>query len=413
MNNPDLKKVNKIVICGTPISGNKGGAALVYGAMKAFRAINPKIDFTLISMNYEADSAFKDQYGINIVKAKLWYMPLSLLLALVWYPFKKIGINFKFLLKSNSILKSYNESDLILNMTGIGFHDFFGKMVVVKHALWLLPAFLLKKPVIAYSQSLGPFDSQLNKILAKHCLNRVNALVIRGESSHQYIKELKIRRPILVSPDVGFLLDPSSSDQLRSIYENEHFDQHQSPLVGVSVNRVIDWKLKQDNPYITFLASALDYIQQKYKATIIFIPHDTRDKDVVKKIINKMTLKENCVLIKGDYPAEDLKGIIGQCDYFVGSRYHSIVASLSMCVPTLVIGWSHKYREIMKLFNQDRFIINMEDINPDDLINKIDELCLNKKMIKIELEKHVGEVRDAAKNSAVFVKNTLKDCVSL
>src|SRR3990167_688828 len=121
----------------------------------------------------------------------------------------------------NPVLKAYDDSDLILNMTGIGFHDFFGKFIIIKHALWLLPAFLLGKPVIAYSQSLGPFESRLNKCLAQYCLNRVNALVLRGEASRQYVKDLAVQKPILVVPDVGFLLDPISGEQLKSILDKE------------------------------------------------------------------------------------------------------------------------------------------------------------------------------------------------
>lgn len=405
--------VEKIVICGTPISGNKGGAALVYGAMKAFRSVNPNLQFSLVSMNYAGDSQH-NRYNIKLIDAKLWQLPAAYIFALIRWPFNKLGIDLKFLIDINPILKAYNDSDLILNMTGIGFHDFFGKVIVIKHALWLLPAFLLEKPVISYSQSLGPFESWLNKFLARHCLKRVNALVLRGETSRKYLEDLTVGRPTLVAPDVGFLLEPVSGEQLKNILDEEGIDQLSTPIIGIAVNKVIDWKLKEtDNPYVRLLAQVIDDMLERLNGTAVFIPHDTHDIEIARKVIGKMKMDRQTRLVLKDYSAEELKGLIGCCDYFLASRYHSIVASLSMGVPTMVIGWSHKYKEVMDLFGQSELIVDFEQLDINVLGTKINDFITNHDVLQKTLKSRIHEVREKARKSAEFVQMSIRDIAIL
>src|SRR5690606_12629674 len=48
---------------------------------------------------------------------------------------------------------------------------------------------------------------------------------------------------------------------------------------------------------------------------------------------------------------------------FVGCRFHAVVAALIMSVPTLVIGWSHKYREMAASFEADVQCLDFSALN--------------------------------------------------
>ncbi len=68
-----------------------------------------------------------------------------------------------------------------------------------------------------------------------------------------------------------------------------------------------------------------------------------------------------------------LKGLLGRPQLVVGSRFHALVASLSQGVPTLGIGWSHKYEELFNDFGCGEFCLR-PPLDPERILDKLDEL---------------------------------------
>ena len=44
----------------------------------------------------------------------------------------------------------------------------------------------------------------------------------------------------------------------------------------------------------------------------------------------------------------------------IASRFHAMVAALRSVKPTLIIGWGHKYKEVMKRFGQEEFVFDYQ-----------------------------------------------------
>src|SRR5262249_33913841 len=42
-----------------------------------------------------------------------------------------------------------------------------------------------------------------------------------------------------------------------------------------------------------------------------------------------------------------LKGILGTARVIIGSRFHALVGALSQAVPSVAVGWSHKYEMLL------------------------------------------------------------------
>ena len=71
-----------------------------------------------------------------------------------------------------------------------------------------------------------------------------------------------------------------------------------------------------------------------------------------------------------DHRAEQQKGIIANCRFFVGARTHATIAAYSTLVPTLVIGYSVKARGIAQdLFGQsEHYVLPVQTLqNPRQL----------------------------------------------
>ena len=56
-----------------------------------------------------------------------------------------------------------------------------------------------------------------------------------------------------------------------------------------------------------------------------------------------------------------IRKITSTADVMITSRYHSMIAGLSLAVPTIVIGWGHKYQETMQAFGMAEFVRDFSD----------------------------------------------------
>jgi polysaccharide pyruvyl transferase WcaK-like protein len=69
-----------------------------------------------------------------------------------------------------------------------------------------------------------------------------------------------------------------------------------------------------------------------------------------------------------------------------------MIASLTLNIPPVVLGWSHKYLEVMKQFELEDNVLDYSDMKIDTA-NKIIEVLKNKNNQKKLIEKYLKDVK--------------------
>lgn len=387
--------MTEILFTNTNCSWNKGSAAQVICASRILKTFIPDASFTLLSYCPERDTKQPMRYNLKIVgyfskKQRkfllfLYHLLIALFRCLLYTMLCKIRLNASSLL-NEKYLKEYIDADLIVDLSGDSFSDSRCCKSQI-NSLGILIGILLKKPIIFFSQSIGPFK-RWTLPLAKFCLNKANLVIVREEITKNYLKKLGIITPIYLTADCAFVLD--AHETVGDILSGEKIDITKRPLVGISANAMLDDR--EDN-YANSMAQIIDYIIEKQDAKVVFVPHvlsmreDGREDDrtIGKKIYRLMRNEENVNLIEGEYSPEELKGIIGLCDIFIGGRMHANIAAVSSYVPTIATAWSHKYYGIMQTLGQERYVCDLKAMNFEALKSKIDDLWRNKEKIREEL----------------------------
>ncbi|MFM7263171.1 MAG: polysaccharide pyruvyl transferase family protein, partial [Acidimicrobiales bacterium] len=54
--------------------------------------------------------------------------------------------------------------------------------------------------------------------------------------------------------------------------------------------------------------------------------------------------------IDADLRAGELRRLVSGSELLVTSRFHAMISGLATSTPTVVVGWSHKYREVLDDF---------------------------------------------------------------
>ena len=68
--------------------------------------------------------------------------------------------------------------------------------------------------------------------------------------------------------------------------------------------------------------------------------------------------------------AEEIRAYLGKCRFLVASRFHAMIGALEQRVPVLLVGWSHKYQEVLDFFELGQYAIDFSNLIADSLMQK-------------------------------------------
>jgi polysaccharide pyruvyl transferase WcaK-like protein len=139
--------------------------------------------------------------------------------------------------------------------------------------------------------------------------------------------------------------------------------------------------LKYD--YKIFVHSLVKRLIRDTAAHILLIPHTfapnghvESDPDACRDIIGSMegADKNRVHLVMGEHDQFAIKGIIGLCDFFIGSRMHACIAALSQGIPTVGVAYSRKFAGV---FESVGFGNMVSDARSVDMQTAIEDICMH------------------------------------
>ena len=416
-------RLTRILIADWVPSLNKGELAILSGMLKTFEVLG-EVEVTIFSFLPQLD---KQRYPENVKIIDLGsdlYLKSSLLeksnllmflvglFAMLQHIFfgilyTIIGNNavkimnrmiWKEYCRSDVILICHDQEDCVFGITFLPFLPLYITMV----------AKTLGKPVVIYANGVPRPKRAISriglwKILARFVLGNTDLVTVREEESYRFLRNISGNKArVYLTADPAILLCPVSHERVKCILLEENIDRSGRLLICMTQTREILLSAHQElrNPQerykeaTTQMARLLDNLINNLQATIIFLPHciepyrQRDDRDVAREIYNLMANKHRVIMISKEYSPEELKGLIGISDLFIGGRIHSVISALSMGVPSIALTKSsdrRAYGIIGKMLKQEEWIYNIERLNPDKLLSKIITLLSRRDEISRDL----------------------------
>ena len=111
-------------------------------------------------------------------------------------------------------------------------------------------------------------------------------------------------------------------------------------------------------------------------------------------LLKELTNNSNRIgILNEDESAANVKAVIGKSDFLVASRYHSLVAALSMRTPVGVIGWSHKYDELMQDIGLSDYITEVKsNDSSESVLETIKRTYSDRDIIKTKIEEAMPQI---------------------
>ena len=99
--------------------------------------------------------------------------------------------------------------------------------------------------------------------------------------------------------------------------------------------------------------------------------------------------KDYTIISNANYNCYDLKKIYGYCDFIVGTRFHSVIFSLSQYIPAIAISYiGNKTMGIMKDIGLEEYVIDIEEVSCNRLLEMFDKMKNNRMLIIEKIQKY-------------------------
>ncbi|MDN4490831.1 polysaccharide pyruvyl transferase family protein [Demequina sp. SYSU T00068] len=405
----------KVAIIGSAFSGNRGAAAMLESSIAHLTAQGDDVEITHLSMYPRSDADLNVHDNVEVMDASP--LRLGVLInggALLWrlLPPARDAIR-----KAVPEVGAIADADVLLDEGGITFVDGREKYLIYNVAS-ILPALNTGTPVVKCAQALGPFENPVNRALAGIYLPKMAAIISRGAITHEHLMGLGLTN-VTAGADMAFTLDITPEDREIAEASVPASFFAGGDVVGYSPSQVLrESAAKRGEDYVAEVVRHIDHLTEVMGRPVLLIAHSTRpnpdklhnnDGPVCREILANVASPENVRFAEGELTPGALRVLIGQCDLFVASRFHAMVSSLAQGVPTLVLGWSHKYREVLDQVGQAEWAMAASDATVEAFEERMTDLDRAKQEIRAQLTTAVPAVRETAMEQFGIIRRVARE----
>lgn len=398
----------KIGITGVTRTGNLGGVMMLETLMQQMQQRYADCQFYLFSISPKRDLSLPALDNLTLVPVNyycliLFYLPLSFLL----WPIARLPL-LRHVLTVFPYYRKVQHCDVMVDLSGIAFVDGRGLPLLAYNMAICLPALLLQIPLVKLAQALGPFKQRLNRLMAKFVLSRCARVIARGDMSFSYLKQLQLNNCGHL-PDTTFAFQVNDKAYAHSRQLLQQLNFHDKPIIICPSEVLKRLCHKQGIDYSNILVQFIKR-QLDAKQAILILAHSlandaSKNNDVAlcQAIYQQLSDYENVRCVTDINSPMVMRAVIGQGQLFIGSRFHSVVNALAMAVPSLIIGWSHKYQEMASAFDAAKWAIPYEQLTARYLDSQFAKLVAEREQVKQALLQHLPGVRQLADKNFIDI----------
>lgn len=410
-----------IAITAASYSGNKGAAAMLQSSIRQLHErYGERLNINLMSVYPSEDKKQIPWDFIKIVSCKpeqLLFVafPLAILYKLLgWCPPVK-----KLLLK-NKILKAYSQTDAVLDEAGISFVDSRGFVMNTYAFVCAAVPMLMGVPVMKYSQAMGTFHSFTNRFLAKWILPKMKLICARGKGTLENLKSIGIEKNVRLCADGAFTMadDPKANAMVDEVCAKDSF--YNDNVVGLSISSVVEKKCAKLN--IDYKGIMIEFIEKLNQAgyPVLIIANGARinsqkprnnDLLICDAVYEGVKNKEMVRWYHKEMDAEEIRAYLGKCRFLVASRFHAMVGALEQKVPVLLVGWSHKYQEVLDFFKLGQYAIDFSNLTAEALNQEFEKFVASEEEIRKKIEENYDAVMESSRKNIFYVSQIIDQIV--
>jgi colanic acid/amylovoran biosynthesis protein len=317
--------------------------------------------------------------------------------------------------KVKETMKIINECNACF-VKGGGFIHTTGKLtdlyIVYFQLFHVMLAQSLGKPVYVMPNSFGPFKGIGVSGLVRRTLKRCELVSVRESISLGMLKGIGVEGKLF--PDLGFSLNKCSTT--NKDVENIRDKYPEKRIVAITARPYrFPGSTNPKAMYREYINSLVIFSKWLYKNNYlpVFVEHTlsetTHENDgtAIAEIVSNLAEGEYEIIKNNNYTCRDLKEIYSRFDYVVGTRFHSVIFSMSERTPSIAVEYGgNKGAGIMNDMGLSNLGIPIEDVSSERLIEAFKYLVENKNEVVSKIDQYMNLVKFKRKEMLNFLKES-------
>ncbi len=268
---------------------------------------------------------------------------------------------------------------------------------------------------VIWAASVGPFDDPGVRKKVVAVLKDTPLITAREPLTIEYLTSLGITTNVRAVADPAFLLEPLPSPAALS-----YSVSGDRKWLGICVSSML-WRYISDGEQrdrSDVLVKFIDWAVEELGFSVLLVPHvvDTRpaapvdrnDHLFLTRIRERVKRRDTTALVAPSLRASEIKYLITQCRFFIGSRTHSTISALSSGVPTISLSYSMKSRGINRdVLGSEDFVLPISDLSLGRLKEAFGQLLRREDEIRAVLQQRLPTIKDRARKNAQYLAELL------
>jgi len=271
---------------------------------------------------------------------------------------------------------------------GDSFSDIYGLRGFVMGCLPVISVILVRGRIHLLPQTYGPFRSPFAERVARFILLRAESIWCRDRVSLAEVSRLTNgQRQGRLCPDVAFALE-AVRPEVPSI--SPPLPERHGTLIGLNVNGLVYhggytranmFGLRLD--YQAFLKRLVERLLSDESHRILLVPHTfapagsvESDPAACRDLLERLSpaIRHRVHLVTEEYDQHRIKGVIGMCGFFIGSRMHACIAALSQGIPTVGVAYSRKFAGVFETIGVADCVVDARDTGVEEAVERTEAL---------------------------------------
>lgn len=255
-------------------------------------------------------------------------------------------------------------------------------------------------PTATYAIGAGPLHRTADRAAVAEALSVMDLITVREPTARRLLEEIGVEGEIVVTADPALLLEPAPLPV--DMLQRERLETGRR-LVALSVRESGGAAAAEtaDREFHALLATAADFIVQRFDAQAVFVPMEREDLREAHRVISHMARPECATVLTGTYTPGQLRAVMGSFHMAVGMRLHFLIFAASAGVPIAPLPYAAKIGAFLKA-------IGLEEpdavaaTNPGTLLAGIDRLWDLRDEQLSRVSQRLPELRAAAASTATM-----------
>lgn len=372
-----LKDTNYVMLSDFNIrSNNRGTAALGYGAI-AFLLKYGYIDENFEIVRYRFHRNPFRRYPQNVtqeldINGKTWKYHTIYVWSLEKWLYKNklhfIGTPFKHTIRNLKLVAALNGGD--------GLTDIYGEKWLNFRLPEMNLAMELNIPFIIMPQTIGPFLKEENKERIISILRKAKKIYVRDSNFESELDKNKLTYE--ETNDLSYFMQPLKFAM----------DIHK-PCVGINVSglaysNMFGNLVGQFDAYPKLMTELVKLFQSK-GCHVYIIPHsynvnkperNNDDMEASRDFYEALIDKTDVHFVDKDLISPQVKYLISQMDFFIGTRMHANFAAIFTGTPVFGLAYSYKFKGAFEkngIFSRTYDINNLPKSKIEDVISYVEK----------------------------------------